>query len=129
MDPAMPTAASRITIRRMLLAVAVFAVTLNVGLSYRMSAEYRRRALFFTRAGESTSSLARNVESGVLRMQGYTEYEKRRVVEQARQMIEYAGRMKWKYECAAYLPWLPLKPDPPPPGMIPERDEDSPGRD
>src|SRR4051812_35465259 len=107
----MPSSRSRLTIRQMLLAVAIFAVALNIGLSYRMSGEYRRRAQFYTRAGEAASLRAQNVESGVLFMKGYTAEEKQNLIGQAKRLIEYANRMRAKYERAAYIPWLPLEPD------------------
>ena len=102
----------------MLTAVAVFAVALNIGLSYRMSGEYRRRALFYTRAGESAKNLAFHVESGETPLVGYTAEEKRKVVDQSREWIAYADRMRRKYEFASYLPWLAIQPDPPPPGSL-----------
>ena len=105
----------RLTIRRMMLAVAVFTVAMNLGLSYRRSGDYRRQARFFARASESAVFRARNVESGAARLDGYTAEQKRKVVDQARRFVEYASRLKSKYERAAYLPWLPVEPDPPPP--------------
>ncbi len=105
----------RLTIRRMMLAVAVFTVAMNLGLSYRFSGDYRRQARFFARAGEIAAFRARNVESGAARLDGYTDEQKRKVVDQARRFVEYASRLKSKYERAAYVPWLPVEPDPPPP--------------
>src|SRR3954470_21522931 len=102
----------RFTIREMLLAVAVFAVALNVGLSYRKSEEYRRRALFYTRAGVGALNLARHVETGETRLDGYTAEEKQRVIDLAKQWISYSDEMKSKYGLAIYLPWLPIRPDP-----------------
>jgi hypothetical protein len=108
---------SRFTIRRMLLAVAVFAVALHLGLSYRLAGEYRRRALFYTRAGETALFRAQNVESGEAHLDGYTAEEKRNVVDQARRFVVYADQLKAKYERAVYIPWLPIESDPPPPGV------------
>jgi len=111
----------RFTIREMLLAVAVFAVALNVGLSYRKSGEYRRRSLFYTRAGESAENLALHVERGDTRLVGYTAEERRKVVDQAREWTAYSDQMRSKYEFASYLPWLPIQPDPAPPGFPGDR--------
>jgi hypothetical protein len=105
----------RLTVRRMMLAVAVFTVALHVGLSYRRSADYQREALFYTRAGEAALERAHAVESGAARLRGYTAEEVQRVADQARRFADYASRQKAKYERAAYLPFFPVKPDPPPP--------------
>ena len=43
----------RLTIRRMMLVVAVFSISLRVGLSYRRSVDYWRQALFYACAREA----------------------------------------------------------------------------
>ncbi len=103
----------RLTIRRMMLVVAVFTVAMNLGLSYRRSGDYRRQARFYADAGERAVFRARNVESGAARLDGYTDEQKQKVVDQARRFVDYASRLKSKYERAAYVPWLPVEPDPP----------------
>jgi len=105
----------RLTIRRMMLAVAVFAIALQVGLSYHRSGDYLRQAQVYARVGAAALVRARNVESGAAHLEGYTVEEKQRVVDQARRFAVYSSRLKAKYERAVYLPWLPVEPDPPPP--------------
>ncbi len=105
----------RFTIRRMVLAVAAFAIALHVGLSYRLSGYYRRQARFFARAGEAALVRARNIDSGAARLDGYTAEEKQNTADQAKRFAAYCSRLKSKYERAVFLPWLPVEPDPPPP--------------
>jgi hypothetical protein len=105
----------RYSIQRMMLAIAVFAIALYVGLSYRLSVDYRRRARFYARVGASALVRARNVQSGAARLDGYTAEQKQRMVDHARRLAEYSSRLKSKYERAVLLPWLPVEPDPIPP--------------
>jgi hypothetical protein len=105
----------RFTIRRMIVAIAAFAIALHVGLSYRRSGDYRRQARFFARAAEVALVRARNVEAGAARLDGYATEDKQKTVEQARRFADYCSRLKSKYERAVFLPWLPVESDPPPP--------------
>jgi hypothetical protein len=105
----------RLTVSRMMLAIAIFAIALNVGLSYRRSGDYRLQAQFYAWKGEAALNRAKYVESGAALLDGYTAEEKRRMVDQARRFAAYSSRMKSKYERAVYFPWLPVEPDPPPP--------------
>jgi hypothetical protein len=105
----------RFTIRRMMLAIAVFTIALYVGLSYRRSGDYRRQTRFWADAEDVALVRARNVESGAARLDGYTAEEKQKAVDQARRFAVYSSRLKSKYERAVFLPWLPVEPDPAPP--------------
>jgi hypothetical protein len=106
----------KFTIRRMMLAIAVFTIALYVGLSYRQSGVYRRQAQFYAHAGDVALVRARNVESGWARLDGYTAEERQKAVVQARRFAAYAARMKSKYDRATFLPWVPIATDPPLPG-------------
>ena len=103
----------RFTVRNLVVVVAVFALSLEVGLAYRRSADYQRQAQFYAYTGGVALFTARNVESGATHLQGYTAAEKWKVVDQARRYASHAARLKAKYERAALVPWLPLTPDPP----------------
>jgi hypothetical protein len=105
----------RFTIRRMMLAIAVFTIALYVGLSYRRSAGYWRQARFWAHAKEVALVRARNVESGFARLDNAALEEKRRALGQATQFAAYSSRLESKYEQAAFLPWLPVERDPAPP--------------
>ena len=105
----------RITIRKMMLAIGVFTIALYVGLSYRRSWDYRRQAQLYAHAREIALVRARNVESGAAHLDWYTAEQKQKAVDQARQLAVYSSRLKRKYERAAFLPWLPVEPDPAPP--------------
>jgi hypothetical protein len=104
----------RFTIGRMMLAIAVFAVALYVGLTYRLSGDYRRQARFYYQAREVALVRARNVESGAARLDGYTAEERQRALDEARRFAIYSCQMRAKYERAVLLPWLPVEPDPAP---------------
>jgi hypothetical protein len=105
----------RFTIQRMILAIAVFAIALHVGLSYRRSGDYQRQAQFWTRATGAALTRAHNVESGLARLDGDSDEQKQTTAEQARRFAVYCSRLKSKYERAALFPWLHLEVDPPPP--------------
>lgn len=105
----------RLTIRRLMLAIAVFAVAMFIGQSYHRSGEYRREAKFYAGVAKRGQILAELVEAGEVRLEGYTAEESRRAVIQARRLADHARRMESKYEFAVYLPWLPMAPDPPRP--------------
>ncbi len=56
----------RLTIWKMMLAVAVFTIALYVGLSYRRSGDYRRQAQFYAHVGERAfSGLATSSRAGL----------------------------------------------------------------
>ena len=94
----------RLTVRNLMILVAVFALSLQFGLAYRRSwDDYRRLAQFYAHTGGVARFRARNVASGDLR--GYTAEEKRKVVEQARKFASHSARMKAKYEWMALVPW------------------------
>jgi hypothetical protein len=95
-----------------MLVVAVFSISLRVGLSYRRSVDYWRQALFYAHARESALVRARAVESGAAHLGGYTAEEKRRLVDQARRFADDSSRLRSKYERAAFLPFLSVEPDP-----------------
>ena len=105
----------RFTVGRMMLAIAVFAVALHVGLSYRLSWDYWRHSQFYSHARKVALVRARNVESGAARLDGYTAEQKQKAVEQARRLAIYSSQMKAKYDRAVFIPWLPVEPDPAPP--------------
>jgi hypothetical protein len=105
----------RFTIRRMMLVIGVFTIALYVGLSYRRSWDYRRQAQFYAHAREVALVRARNIESGAAHLDGYTAEQKQKALDQARQLAVYSSRLKWKYERAVFLPWLPVEPDRAPP--------------
>jgi hypothetical protein len=105
----------QISIRRLMIAIAVFTMALDIGLSYRLSPSYRRQAAFFARTGQIALVRAGNVESGWLRLEGYSDAQKKKAADQARQFADWCTRMKWKYHRASLLPWLPLARDPAPP--------------
>ena len=76
----------KITVGRMMVMVAVFAVSLEVGLAYRMSGEYMRQVRFHDRAEGVARFRADNVASGRMRLFNYTDEERRRVIVQQSSM-------------------------------------------
>jgi hypothetical protein len=104
----------RFTVRRMMIAVAVFAFSLEVGRAYRRSGDYWEQARLYERLERVALHRARDAEWGRIHLDGYTAQEKQRVVAQSRKLAAYSARMRAKYEWATYLPWLPIAPDPSP---------------
>jgi hypothetical protein len=98
------------TIRRLMASIALVAVSLHVGLSYRHSAEYLEMAEFYQKSGKIAEVRARNSESGAAIMNGYSQAEKRAVAPEARRFAAHAARMRIRYLWAAWLPWLPVAP-------------------
>ena len=106
----------RLTIRRLMVAVAMMGVMLGlvVGLWHR-SENYRRGAL--THAGEAL--LCEDAAWGVVRM---TNGSKEEAASQAGALLllkAHHEAMREKYERAARHPWLPVAPDPPEPKASP----------
>ncbi|MGO9469634.1 MAG: hypothetical protein ACLQIB_38225 [Isosphaeraceae bacterium] len=111
----MRTKRPRLTIRRMMLAIAVFTIALHVGLVYRRSPDHFRQARFWAHKRQVALVRARNVESGAARLNDASVAGKRNELETARRFAEYSSRMRSKYERAVFLPWLPVEADPDPP--------------
>jgi hypothetical protein len=102
----------RLTVRQLMIAVAVFAFSLEVGRAYRRSGDYRMQAWLYQERERVALRRARDVESGRIHLDGYTAQEKQRFVAQSRRFAAHAARMRAKYEWATYLPWLSVAPDP-----------------
>lgn len=100
------------TMRRLMAFIALVAVSIQIGLSYRHSAEYLEMAEFYQKSGNIAEVRARNSESGAASMDGYSEAEKRAVAPEARRFAAHAARMRSRYLWAAWLPWLPIAPEP-----------------
>ncbi len=96
----------RLTVRNLMIMVAVFALSLEVGLAYRRSWDYyRRQAQFYAYTGGVALFRARNVASGETHLEGYTAEEKQKVVDQARRFASHSARMKARNEWMALVPW------------------------
>jgi hypothetical protein len=77
--------------------------------------DYRRQARFYDHARSVALFRARNSESGFARLDGVTVDQKQKALDQARRFAVWCSQLKSKYQRAAYLPWLPVGPDPGPP--------------
>jgi hypothetical protein len=126
----------RFTVRRLMIAVAVVAILLAVGLEARWMHQkyqgYTRRA-FLHAYGESMYSewVAREIKSeagyrSMVEKYGQTGFEVHllhladlngRNAAKHTLWAEYHTRMKVKYEAAMRRPWLPVEPDPPRPEL------------
>jgi hypothetical protein len=126
----------RLTVRRMMIAVAVVAILCGVGLQIRrairlsrLSAEYTRQAVNFAEF-ESTwrqserhhrereqelRKLVDDPRQGV----GGPEFWRRMAkgetdeAEKLKSLAEFHASMKSKYQAAARRPWIAVEPDPP----------------
>ena len=98
------------TMRRLMAFIALVAVGIHIGLSYRHSAESLEMAEFYRRSGDIAAVRARNSESGAAVMSGYSAEEKQAVVREARRFVAHAARMRSRYLWAAWFPWLPIAP-------------------
>jgi hypothetical protein len=105
----------RLTIQRMMLAIAVFAIALAIGLSYHRSRGFSRQAQFWSHARGVALVRARNIASGAARTDSQTPEQKQKAVDQAKQFAAYSSRLQSKYERAVFLPWLAVEPDSAPP--------------
>ncbi len=105
----------RLTIQRLMLAIAVFAIALSVGLSYHRSRGFSRQAQFWSHASGVALVRARNIASGAARSDSQTAERKQKAVDQAMHFADYSSRLQSKYERAVFLPWLAVEPDSAPP--------------
>jgi hypothetical protein len=100
----------RMTVRRVMAFVAVFAVALAVAVMLRRSGEFR--ALAEDQADSEQLSLSYADEA-----RGPNGDRQR--VARGEQMAAFHRALRAKYERAARYPWLPVEPDPPVPDPPP----------
>jgi hypothetical protein len=94
----------RVTIRRLLLLVAVLAVALGIVVALqRRSERFRRRAAEYASAIHTVYFADVNGKDGMML---------------TATVADYHGDLSQKYTAAADRPWLPLESDPPPPDDI-----------
>jgi hypothetical protein len=94
----------RVTIKRMLVLVAITSVIFSVLVALqRRSERFRRRAAEYTSAIHSVYFADVNGEDGMVL---------------TATAADYHGDLSLKYKAAANRPWLPLESDPPPPAHI-----------
>jgi hypothetical protein len=108
----------RFTVRRMMVAVAVVAMILGIGLAAKRLQERRTRAL-------ALAKYFRSREDKERRMLGLPEFRshlaslgpdaRRDDLRDREKEIERHGLMRLRYERASRYPWLPMEPDPPEP--------------
>jgi membrane protein required for beta-lactamase induction len=116
----------RVTVRWLMVIVAVVALALGAGQMTRRSRDYRDRAEYHRRreaehareARLATIRPGKTIEN-YLEARGGRDFSGRiRSERSASHLIalsEYHGKMKSKYSIAALFPWLPVEPDTPPP--------------
>jgi hypothetical protein len=105
----------RLTVRNLMIVVAVFGLSFEVGLAYRRAGDYRREADFHANAGLMALEVAREIESGNPRFDHDAPDEKARMVINLRRSAAESARMSAGYRWFALFPWLPFAADPPGP--------------
>jgi hypothetical protein len=123
----------RFTVRRLMVAVAIIAILIGVGLQIRQTIRFSRLAARYAEDGLFWRSQERNHRALGEKMrtasvdpeQGsgaaefwrpYIEYQAERV-EKIKALADFHARMKTKYEAAARRPWFSVEPDPPRPDL------------
>jgi len=99
----MPLTRPRFTVRRLMAAVAVAAVLMmlvNRHNELEAEADYHDRHVQQVFSGNSEGFRRMCIRN------------------------DYHGRLAWKYRLAAWLPFLPVLPDPPQPSELPRRNRD-----
>ncbi len=107
----------RLTMRRLIGAVAIAGVTMGVAtMPQRISIRETKASFHATRAAEQRAIVAdwRKGE-GSGRIFNVTQQEAEAVAEWLDRSIPYHEAMRWKWEEAARYPWLTVEPDPPEP--------------
>jgi hypothetical protein len=105
----------RFTVGRLMMVVAILAVGLWFGLTWKRSADYRRLAEFYAHQEGVANVRAGNVEKGLTTLPGYSDDERRRFVASGHRVAAHFASLKRKYHRAARIPWLPIPADPPAP--------------
>jgi hypothetical protein len=127
----------RFTVRRLIVAIAVIAILLGVGLQIRRTIHLSRRSAGFARRAvmyaEDESVWRKAVRDWIEHAERYRKladqpdqrsdapmWRKRaeycaETVEQIKALVDFNASMKAKYNAAARRPWLDLEPDPPRP--------------
>ena len=105
----LPRFSFRLTVRRLMVAVAIVAVVIGI------VTELDRRRERYTRLARQHSVVRDELHKFlvVVPPSGSLEFfgDRRAIAE----LVGYHGRLKAKYEEAARHPWLPVEPDPPEP--------------
>jgi hypothetical protein len=105
----------RFTVRRMMIAVAVVAILIGVGLQvkglYQRFHECSRQASTHGFYGECLDRLANEWAQKDDRIESLTQAKRLRL------LAEYQRRIKAKYEAAKWRPWIDVEPDPPGPEL------------
>jgi hypothetical protein len=100
----------RITVRRLMVLIALASLAMAVAIMVKRSAEFRAIAAEQADAEQMSHAYADDARG---------EDGDRQRVARGEQMAGYHRELRIKYEQAAWYPWLPVDPDPP----IPEPEE------
>jgi hypothetical protein len=111
---------ARMTTRRWMIAVAVVAVALGAELTRRRSREFRELARYHAGEGGFYLGHARLWDrargGGCMELHAGASAEDYALAARwARRCAAHESELSRKYERAAWLPWLPVEPDPPSP--------------
>jgi hypothetical protein len=103
----------RFTVRRLMIAVAIFAVSLG---AVRWVAEMRTRSADYQRRAEEFAASTARLSSGVFTKDGrlVNKYDN----ENTWLHDAWACKLAEKYWRLSDYPWLPVEPDPPPPERL-----------
>ena len=111
----MPNHRSGWTVRRPILAVAVVAILLGLGLSWQRRQRFRALAWDYAFRADMAVQVARVFPGQP------TVYHHDNAVNRSGEIrpanLAYYARMRDKYERAARYPWMTVEPDPPEPGV------------
>src|SRR5918998_6189285 len=109
----------RLTLRRLMVAVAAVAISIASGIEanrlWRLRDDYRARVAYHTRRENEERQNLSVIE--YVRNEGIEEHPRTPVIEEvARLRVEYHADLKQKYQRAATRPWESVQPDPDDPG-------------
>jgi hypothetical protein len=105
----------RLTVRRLMIAVAVLALLTGVIAMLIQSERHRQRAVYHAKMELETRHLINFYQGDLVLQRGENraDYPAKLVLFTARNL--YHSEMKRKWEDAAHHPWLSVAPDPPEP--------------
>jgi hypothetical protein len=113
----------RFTVRRMMVATAVLAISLFSGIWLtrmgRLAGIYEQRALHHAQQERATRQAIEDQLAHIQRIARYPEkdpsYLHLQQLQHKNPSADYHAAMSDKYELASRRPWQPVTPDPPPP--------------
>ena len=100
----------RLTARDLMIAVAAFALSLKLGLSYSRSPDYWEESRFHAMAAASFRYFASRFDEGGTLWDRDDPAESRLTAARARQFAVEEERKQTRYQLAAFFPWLPTNP-------------------